>query len=81
VTDSAGAADRAERFQILALDGGGAKALFSAHVLARLEADLGVRVADAFDLITGTSAGGIIALGSVPDCGRPRSRPSTSAWW
>ena len=52
----------AERFQILALDGGGAKALFSAHVLARLEADLGIRIADAFDLITGTSAGGIIAL-------------------
>ena len=52
----------AERFQILALDGGGAKALFSAHVLARLEADLQVRIVDAFDLITGTSAGGIIAL-------------------
>ena len=62
VTNSVAVADRAERFQILALDGGGAKALFSAHVLARLEADLGVRIADAFDLITGTSAGGIIAL-------------------
>jgi len=52
----------AERFQILALDGGGAKALFSAHVLARLEDDLAVNVTDAFDLVTGTSAGGIIAL-------------------
>jgi len=62
VTDSASAAAPAGRFQILALDGGGAKALFSAHVLARLEADLQVRIADAFDLITGTSAGGIIAL-------------------
>lgn len=51
-----------ERFQILALDGGGAKALFTAHVLARLEEDLNVRVADSFDLIAGTSAGGIIAL-------------------
>lgn len=51
------------RFQVLALDGGGAKALFSAHILARLEADLGVRVTDSFDLIAGTSAGGIIALG------------------
>jgi patatin-like phospholipase/acyl hydrolase len=51
------------RFQILALDGGGAKALFTAHVLARLEQDLGVRVTDAFDLIAGTSAGGIVALG------------------
>lgn len=50
-------------FQVLALDGGGAKALFTAHVLARLEADLGVRVTDHFDLIAGTSAGGILALG------------------
>lgn len=48
---------------MLALDGGGAKALFTAHVLARLEADLNVRVVDSFDLIAGTSAGGIIALG------------------
>lgn len=52
-----------ERFQVLALDGGGAKALFTVHVLARLEADLGVRVTDHFDLIAGTSAGGILALG------------------
>lgn len=51
-----------ERFQVLSLDGGGAKALFTAHVLARLEADLGVRVTDHFDLIAGTSAGGILAL-------------------
>jgi patatin-like phospholipase/acyl hydrolase len=51
-----------ERFQVLALDGGGAKALFTANVLARLEADLGVRVTDQFDLIAGTSAGGILAL-------------------
>lgn len=52
-----------ESFQVLALDGGGAKALFTAHVLARLEADLGVRITDHFDLIAGTSAGGILALG------------------
>ncbi|MFG1929386.1 CBASS cGAMP-activated phospholipase [Mycobacterium sp. NPDC048908] len=51
------------RFQVLALDGGGVRALFTAHVLARLEADLGVSVADSFDLIAGTSAGGIIGLG------------------
>lgn len=52
-----------DRFQILALDGGGAKALFTAHVLARLEEDLGARINDSFDLIAGTSAGGILALG------------------
>lgn len=52
-----------EHFQILTLDGGGAKALFTAHVLAHLETDLGVRITDHFDLIAGTSAGGILALG------------------
>lgn len=51
-----------DRFQILALDGGGAKALFTAHILARLEQDLGVSISDSFDLIAGTSAGGIVAL-------------------
>lgn len=50
------------RFQILSLDGGGLKGLFSAALLAALEADLDVTIADHFDLITGTSTGGIIAL-------------------
>ena len=51
------------RFQILSLDGGGFRGMFSAAVLARLEEDLGTRIADHFDLIAGTSTGGIIALG------------------
>jgi len=51
------------RFQILSLDGGGIKGLFSAAVLAAIEQDLAVRIVDHFDLITGTSTGGIIALG------------------
>ena len=51
-----------DRVQVLALDGGGLRGLFSAHILACLERDLGVTVRDHFDLITGTSAGGLIAL-------------------
>jgi patatin-like phospholipase/acyl hydrolase len=51
------------RFQILSLDGGGLRGMFSAAVLARLEEDLDVRIVDHFDLIAGTSTGGIIALG------------------
>lgn len=50
-------------FQILSLDGGGAKGLFSAAVLAKLEEDCGVRIQVHFDLIAGTSTGGLIALG------------------
>jgi uncharacterized protein len=53
----------AERFQILSLDGGGIKGLFSAAVLAKVEEDLDIILADHFDLIAGTSTGGIIALG------------------
>ena len=52
-----------DRFQILSLDGGGLRGMFTAAVLAHLEEDHGVRVADHFDLIAGTSTGGIIALG------------------
>lgn len=47
---------------ILSLDGGGIKGLFSAAVLAKLEEDHRVRVVDHFDLIVGTSTGGIIAI-------------------
>lgn len=53
----------ADRFQILSLDGGGIKGLFEAALLAKLEEDLRTRVADHFDLVVGTSTGGIIALG------------------
>lgn len=52
-----------KRFQILSLDGGGIKGLFSAAVLAAIEEDLKINVADHFDLIAGTSTGGIIAIG------------------
>ncbi|MBW7926625.1 MAG: patatin-like phospholipase family protein [Fimbriimonadaceae bacterium] len=51
------------RFQILSLDGGGIKGLFSAAVLAAIEEDLKLSITDHFDLLAGTSTGGIIALG------------------
>jgi hypothetical protein len=51
------------RFRILSLDGGGIRGAFSASVLSTLEKETGRALADHFDLITGTSTGGIIALG------------------
>lgn len=51
------------RFQILSLDGGGIRGLFSAGILARWQESLGHAITDHFDLITGTSTGGIIAIG------------------
>jgi predicted acylesterase/phospholipase RssA len=50
-------------FQILSFDGGGLKGLFPAAVLAAIEDDLGVSIANHFDLIVGNSTGGLIALG------------------
>ena len=47
---------------ILALSGGGFKGLYTAKVLERLEEELKVPIAQKFDLIAGTSIGGIIAL-------------------
>lgn len=53
-----------KRFKILCIDGGGIKGIFSASVLAKYEEIYGVKMTDYFDLIAGTSTGGIIALGA-----------------
>lgn len=49
--------------KVLSIDGGGIKGVFPASFLASLEDALGVPIAEYFDLIVGTSTGGIIALG------------------
>jgi patatin-like phospholipase/acyl hydrolase len=59
---------------VLSVDGGGIRGLIPAMVLADLEERTGKHTADLFDLIAGTSTGGIIALALTvpgPD-GRPR---------
>ncbi|GMN04548.1 CBASS cGAMP-activated phospholipase [Erythrobacter sp. MTPC3] len=52
-------------FKILSLDGGGIKGIYSAQFLARCEEELaaGRPLSSYFDMIAGTSTGGIIALG------------------
>lgn len=47
--------------KILTIDGGGIKGLFAASFLAHIEAQCGGHIADYFDMIAGTSTGGIIA--------------------
>lgn len=49
--------------RLLTIDGGGIKGVFPAAFLAAIEQELGRPVGDYFDLIAGTSTGGIIALG------------------
>ncbi len=56
-----------QRFQILSLDGGGLKGLFTAAYVAEWEEYTSRPVVDAMDLIAGTSVGGIIALGLPRD--------------
>lgn len=51
-----------QRFRVLSLDGGGVKGAYTASVLRTLESLTGKSISEHFDLITGTSTGGIIAV-------------------
>jgi len=55
--------DWSGRCQLLSLDGGGIRGLFSAAILAKLEEDTKTEITRHFDLVAGTSTGGIIAIG------------------
>lgn len=50
-------------FQILALSGGGYLGLYASEILARLEERAGRPIGKCFDLVSGTSVGGILAAG------------------
>ena len=56
-------ADGEPPFRILALSGGGLNGALAAGILKSTEETLGKRISDHFDLIVGTSTGGILALG------------------
>lgn len=65
---------RPEAKRVLCLDGGGIRGIIPAIVVAELEARTAKPAAELFDLIAGTSTGGIIAMGLVmpgPD-GKPK---------
>lgn len=53
----------AQTFKVLSIDGGGIKGLYSAKILEQFEDRFNCHIADYFDLICGTSTGGLIALG------------------
>lgn len=54
--------EKTDKFKILCIDGGGIKGLYTATLLAKLEETFSVKITDCFDLICGTSTGGLIAL-------------------
>ena len=55
--------DGPRTYKILSLDGGGIRGVFPATFLAKLEQHLKAPIGSYFDLIAGTSTGGIIAIG------------------
>ncbi|UTI65732.1 patatin-like phospholipase family protein [Paraconexibacter antarcticus] len=59
--------------RVLSIDGGGIRGIIPAMVLAEVEARTGRRIADLFDLVAGTSTGGILA------CALTAPSPRTAA--
>ena len=49
--------------RVLSLDGGGIRGIIPVLVVAHLERQMGAPASELFDLIVGTSTGGILALG------------------
>ncbi len=66
-------AARPHRVNVLAIDGGGIRGLIPATILAQLEDNLKRPLCEVFDLIVGTSTGGIIAaaIGAPAKSGKP----------
>lgn len=55
--------ERKKMYKILSIDGGGIKGVFPISFLASIEEAIEDKIGNYFDLIVGTSTGGIIALG------------------
>jgi patatin-like phospholipase/acyl hydrolase len=64
-------------FKVLAIDGGGIRGIIPALILEAIEERTGHAISDLFDMLSGTSTGGIIALGlTLPG---ENNRPAKSA--
>lgn len=67
----------ARLYKILAIDGGGIRGIIPATVLMEIERQTGKGVAELFDLVAGTSTGGILAVGLA--MANQHGRPAYSA--
>ena len=65
--------------RVLALDGGGIRGVLPATLLAEIEKRTGKRIAEMFDLIAGTSTGGILALGLTKPDPVDKTKPQYTA--
>lgn len=67
-------------YRILSIDGGGIRGVIPAKALVWLEEHTGRPISELFDLIAGTSTGGILAAGlSLPDTSKELPTPRYSA--
>ena len=64
--------------KILSIDGGGMRGVIPAVILAEIEKRTHKRIAELFDLIAGTSTGGILALGLAKP-GADKTKPQFAA--
>src|SRR5260370_29866177 len=62
ISPEASHGDRVTRATILTIDGGGIRGIIPARIIAEIERRTGKAAAHLFDLIAGTSTGGILAL-------------------
>lgn len=67
------------KFKILSLDGGGIRGIIPAIILAEIEKRTGKRIFEMFDLISGTSTGGILAVGLTKPHPLHSDRPQYTA--
>jgi len=66
-----------ELVKVLSIDGGGVRGIIPATVLGKIEAKTGKPISESFDLISGTSTGGLLALAlTKPD---EEGKPAWSA--
>jgi predicted acylesterase/phospholipase RssA len=66
-------------YRVLAVDGGGIRGLIPATVLEEIETRMQRPIAELFDLVAGTSTGGILALGLTKPDPADRQKPQYSA--
>lgn len=63
------------KVKILSIDGGGIRGIIPAVILAEIERQTGKQISELFDMVAGTSTGGILALGLT----KPSSNNPTQA--
>lgn len=69
-----------EPVNVLAIDGGGVRGIIPAKILQKIEEESKKPIAELFDLIVGTSTGGILTLGlTTPDITKETLSPKYSA--